>query len=73
MRRGYGPYKTLYNRFMRWSRIGVFARIFTALAAGADAPERLMIDATHVKAHRTTASLLQKGLLRAASDGRKAA
>ena len=25
--RGYGPAKTLYNRFIRWSRLGVFARI----------------------------------------------
>jgi len=23
----YGPHETLYNRFMRWSRIGVFCRI----------------------------------------------
>ncbi len=30
--RGYGPPKTLYNRFDRWSRIGAFARIFAALA-----------------------------------------
>jgi hypothetical protein len=51
----------------------VFARIFAALAAEADAPERLMIDATHLKAHRTAASLLQKGPLRAALDGPKAA
>ena len=29
----YGPYKTLYNRFVRWSRMGVFDRIFAALAA----------------------------------------
>jgi transposase len=64
----YGPHKTLYNRFMRWSRLGVFARIFAALAAEGGTPERLMIDATHLKAHRTAASLLQKGLLRAALD-----
>ena len=29
----YGPPKTLYNRFIRWSRLGVFDRIFEALAA----------------------------------------
>jgi putative transposase len=23
---GYGSHKTLYNRFVRWSRLGVFAR-----------------------------------------------
>ena len=70
--RGYGPHKTLYNRFVRWSRLGVFARIFAALAAEGGTPERLMIDATHLKAHRTAASLLQKGLLRAALDAPRA-
>ena len=63
----YGPHKTLYNRFVRWSRMGVFDRIFAALAAQGGAPERLMIDSTHLKAHRTAASLLQKGLFPAAS------
>ncbi|MBB3810410.1 transposase [Pseudochelatococcus contaminans] len=28
----YGPHKTLYNRFIRWSRQGVFDRIFASLA-----------------------------------------
>lgn len=28
----YGPPETLYNRFIRWSRLGVFDRIFAALA-----------------------------------------
>ena len=57
----YGPHKTLYNRFIRWSRMGVFNRIFAALAGKAGTPDRLMIDATHLKAHRTAASLLKKG------------
>ena len=63
----YGPHKTLYNRFVRWSRMGVFDRIFAALAAEGGAPERLMIDSTHLKAHRTAASLLKKGLFPVAS------
>ena len=58
----YGPHKTLYNRFMRWSRLGVFDRIFAALASEGPKPERIMIDATHLKAHRTAASLLKKGM-----------
>jgi len=69
---GYGPHKTLYNRFVRWSRLGVFERIFAGLAAEGGAPERLMIDATHLKAHRTAASLAKKGLLPDASAGREA-
>ena len=58
--RDYGPHKTLYNRFVRWSRRGIFERIFAALAGEDGTPERLMIDATHLKAHRTAASLRQK-------------
>jgi transposase len=53
----YGPPKTLYNRFVRWSRIGVFDRIFATLAAGSGASDTAMIDATHLKAHRTAASV----------------
>jgi putative transposase len=60
--REYGPHKTIYNRFIRWSRLGVFNRILTELAAQGGKPDRLMIDATHLKAHRTAASLLKKGL-----------
>ena len=69
----YGPHKTLYNRFVRWSRMGVFDRIFAALAAEGGPPERLMIDSTHLKAHRTAASLLQKGLFPAALAAPRAA
>lgn len=58
----YGPPKTIYNRFIRWSRLGVFNKIFSELAGQGPKPERLMIDATHLKAHRTAASLLKKGL-----------
>ena len=71
--RGYGPHKTLYNRFVRWSRMGVFNQIFAELAGQEEPPDRLMIDATHLKAHRTAASLLKKGLFPAVSVGRKAA
>src|ERR1700686_3700139 len=49
----YGPHKTIYNRFIRWSRLGVFNKIFAALAHKGGKPERGMIDATHLKAHRT--------------------
>lgn len=69
----YGPHKTLYNRFIRWSRLGIFDRIFVALTEQAGCSKRLMIDATHLKAHRTAASLLKKGLFPVISDGQKAA
>ena len=69
----YGPHKTLYNRFIRWSEAGVFDRIFAELAGASEATETVMIDATHLKAHRTAASLLKKGRFPAVSGGRKAA
>ena len=69
---GYGPHKTLYNRFMRWSRLGVFDRIFAALAGEGPKPQRIMIDATHLKAHRTAASLLKKGMFPVVSGEQKA-
>jgi transposase len=61
--KAYGPHKTLYNRFIRWSRLGVFDRIFASLAGEGPKPERIMIDATHLKAHRTAASLLGPRLI----------
>jgi transposase len=69
----YGPHKTIYNRFVRWSRLGVFNKIFAGLAAKGGKSDQLMIDATHLKAHRTAASLLKKGLFPDVSDGPKAA
>jgi putative transposase len=69
----YGPHKTIYNRFVRWSRLGVFNRIFAELAARGGRSERLMIDATHLKAHRTAASLLKKGLFPDVSGAPRAA
>jgi putative transposase len=69
----YGPHKTIYNRFIRWSRLGVFNRILTELAAGGGKPDQLMIDATHLKAHRTAASLLKKGLYPDVSGAPRAA
>ena len=69
----YGPHKTLYNRFVRCSRMGVFDRIFGSLAGEGGPPGRLMIDATHLKAHRTAASLQKKGMFPAVSDAPRAA
>jgi hypothetical protein len=52
--------------------MGVFDRIVAALATEGGRPERLMIDSTHLKAHRTAASLLKKGLFPAASAAPRA-
>lgn len=51
----YGPPTTIYNRFNRWSRRGLWQRIFEAAAASGGAPDELSLDSTHVKAHRSAA------------------
>ena len=68
----YGPHKTLYNRWKRWSDKGVFARIMDGLAAEAAVPKTGMIDVRghaplvracprkYLKAHRTATSLRSK-------------
>jgi putative transposase len=70
---GIGPHKMIYNRFIRWSRLGVFNRILDELAAKGAKPDQLMIDATHLKAHRTAARLLKKGMFIDVSDVQRAA
>jgi putative transposase len=70
--KAYGPHKTLYNRFRRWTELGVFNRIFSHLAASEGPPDTLMIDATHLKAHRTASSLLKGGFFPAISGAQKA-
>ena len=56
----YGPPKTLCNRWKRWSDEGVFVRMMDDLASEATIPKMLMIDATHLKVHRTASSLQSK-------------
>ena len=61
--REYGPDKTLYNRWKRWSDMGVFRRLMDGLSAEKAEPQTIMIDATYLKAHRTASSLrLKKGI-----------
>jgi transposase len=48
----YSPRKTLYNRFVRWAAKGVWQAVFEALAAAGGPPTEVLLDSTHVKAHR---------------------
>src|SRR5690606_31307026 len=57
-----GPHQTIYTRFIRWCRLGVFNRILSELAAQGGGSDTLMIEATHLNTHRVAASLLEKGL-----------
>lgn len=58
--REYGPMKTLYNRWKRWSGMGFFARIMEGCSSKAAERKTIMIDATYLKAHRTASSLRVK-------------
>ena len=51
----YGPATTVYNRYNRWSRRGLWQRLFEQVAASGEVPAELTIDSSHVKAHRSAA------------------
>jgi transposase len=47
----FGPYTTCYNRFVRWRRAGVWAKIMSVLAGAHDAAVQ-MIDTSIVRVHQ---------------------
>lgn len=49
----YGPHKTLYTRWKRWSDEGIFAQSTTGLTAEHGEEKAVMIDATYLKVRRT--------------------
>ena len=51
----YGPKKTLYNRFVRWAEKGIWQELFVTLSATGGPPAEVLIDSTHMKAHRSAA------------------
>jgi transposase len=50
----YGPYTTVYNRFNRWAKVGIWLRIFEALAARSPQSMQL-IDSSIIRAHQHAA------------------
>jgi transposase len=55
----YPKWKTVYSRFSRWTRRGVWSRILAELAKDQD-DESFLIDATIVRAHQDAAGALKK-------------
>jgi len=47
----FGPYTTCYNRFVRWRRAGVWAKLMSTLAGAHDAAVQ-MIDTSIVRVHQ---------------------
>jgi len=68
----FGDFRVVHTRFSRWSKSGVWARVFQQLAEDADY-EYAMIDSTIVRAHQHSAgakggSQNQKQLVVARAD-----
>lgn len=57
----YGPYTTVYNRFNRWSRKGIWQRIYACLTGDQRTPRQLLAHSTHIKAHRSAAGAEKGG------------
>ena len=57
----YGKSDSIRRCFVRWSKIGIFRKIFDSLASKAGKNNIAMIDSTTVKAHRTAASMRHDG------------
>ena len=51
----FGPYTTVYNRFNRWSRQGLWFEMFEALTGSTGVIGSVAIDSSHIKAHRSAA------------------
>jgi len=51
----YGPYTTVYNRFNRWSRQGIWFAMFEALTGSTGITATVSIASPHIKAHRSAA------------------
>lgn len=74
----FGRWHTVYQRFNRWCRSGVWESLFKALSDDADF-EYILVDSTIVRAHQHSAGAPKKaidpklGLKLTRSDGQKAA
>jgi len=55
----FGPWNSVYVRFARWSKNGVWHRVFSELAKDADF-EQVFLDSTIVRAHQHAAGARKK-------------
>jgi transposase len=69
----YGPYTTVFNRYNRWSKRGLWQRIFAPLVECSGPPSLTMIDGSAVKAHRSSIGARKGGIKAKASAARRRA
>ena len=55
----YGPYTTVYNRFNRWSKAGIWDTVMEAVA-DAHNVDLVMVDGTSVRVHHSAATLKKR-------------
>lgn len=60
----YGPYTTIYSRFNRWSRQGLWFEMFEALTGKTGIVGPVAIDSSHIKSKLTGRPPAEKGGLR---------
>lgn len=56
----YGPWQTVYKRFVQWQTSGLLEKIFHDLASDADLQD-ISIDSTSIKAHKASAGAQRGG------------
>ena len=64
----YGPWQTVYSRFRRWQKQGIWPRILTDLQRDAAEDDAIdgtitMIDSSNIRAHQHAAGARKKGAL----------
>jgi transposase len=70
----YGPAKTIYNRFHRWAKKGLWKAIFLELTSIVGTHYENSIDSTIIKAQRSASGkkgVVRKPLAKAAADQRR--
>ncbi len=65
----FGDFRVVHTRFSRWSRAGIWKRVFERLAEEAD-NEYGRIDSTIVRAHQHSAGAPKKGAIRPSAAAR---